>query len=506
MTGRDSVLWLLAMCSLGTAAWRGNTQPKLITLLGSDNNVHRFTGNDTHPDHFRLIVQDEQNLLVGGRNLVHNLTLADLTEIQKLAWVSPDNDRTMCSMKGRDFEQCQNYIRVLTKISTGRFLICGTNAYKPVCREYASQPSGYLMEREWSGRGSCPYGPNVNSTAVFVDGELYSGTYADFAGFDPLIFREPLRTAQFDSNTFNHPIDFVNSFAHGDYVYFFFREGAVECTNCGNTIYSRVARVCKSDKESTSNVIEGRYGAESAEIVYAVFNALNNGSAVCAFRLQDISKAFDGPFAGATEKVPDPRPGKCVNDSRAMPSVTRNFIQKHPRMEQSVDSFFGRPIVTQVTSNYRFTQIAVDPQVKTPGGKAYDVLFIGTDNGKVIKAVNAESADNPKKVNTVVIEEIQVFPPAVAITSLKIVRHESLTKPRLIVVSNSEIQSIKLHRCDSNILVNNSCSGCVGLQDPHCAWDKQAQKCVTKNSATRWNGENSFYQSIATGLHGSCPI
>ena len=38
--------------------------------------------------------------------------------------------------------------------------------------------------------------------------------------------------------------------------------------------------------------------------------------------------------------------------------------------------------------SYRFTQIAVDPQVKTPGGKTYDVLFIGTDNGKVIKAVN----------------------------------------------------------------------------------------------------------------------
>jgi hypothetical protein len=29
-------------------------------------------------------------------------------------------------------------------------------------------------------------------------------------------------------------------------------------------------------------------------------------------------------------------------------------------------------------SSYRFTQIAVDPQIKTPGGKAYDVLFIGT--------------------------------------------------------------------------------------------------------------------------------
>lgn len=33
--------------------------------------------------------------------------------------------------------------------------------------------------------------------------------------------------------------------------------------------------------------------------------------------------------------------------------------------------------------SYRFTQIAVDPQVKVPGGKSYDVLFIGTGNGTV---------------------------------------------------------------------------------------------------------------------------
>lgn len=46
---------------------------------------------------------------------------------------------------------------------------------------------------------------------------------------------------------------------------------------------------------------------------------------------------------------------------------------------------FERPHfkVNLCCSSYRFTQIAVDPQVKTPGGKAYDVLFIGT--GKFLK-------------------------------------------------------------------------------------------------------------------------
>ena len=71
-------------------------------------------------------------------------------------------------------------------------------------------------------------------------------------------------------------------------------------------------------------------------------------------------------------------------------------------------------------TSYRFTQITVDPQVKTPGGKTYDVLFIGTDNGKVIKAINAESADSHERVNPVVIEEIQAFPMTVPVRGIKV--------------------------------------------------------------------------------------
>lgn len=41
--------------------------------------------------------------------------------------------------------------------------------------------------------------------------------------------------------------NFVGSYDIGDYVYFFFRETAVEYINCGKNVYSRVARVCKKD-------------------------------------------------------------------------------------------------------------------------------------------------------------------------------------------------------------------------------------------------------------------
>ena len=47
-------------------------------------------------------------------------------------------------------------------------------------------------------------------------------------GVDPIIYRDPLplRTPQFDSTYLNNP-SFVGSFAHQDFVYFFFREGKI---------------------------------------------------------------------------------------------------------------------------------------------------------------------------------------------------------------------------------------------------------------------------------------
>lgn len=45
---------------------------------------------------------------------------------------------------------------------------------------------------------------------------------------------------------FSEP-DFVGSYDIGQYVFFFFRETAVEYINCGKSIFSRVARVCKKD-------------------------------------------------------------------------------------------------------------------------------------------------------------------------------------------------------------------------------------------------------------------
>lgn len=69
---------------------------------------------------------------------------------------------------------------------------------------------------------------------------------------DPIIYREPLQTEQYNSMSLNGTWnwekglfvfyklcmlvaapDFVSSMSQGDFVYFFFRETAVEYINCG---------------------------------------------------------------------------------------------------------------------------------------------------------------------------------------------------------------------------------------------------------------------------------
>ena len=73
-----------------------------------------------------------------------------------------------------------------------------------------------------------------------------------------------------------------------------------------------------------------------------------------------------------------------------------------------VPPFFGSPVLIRTGLVSRFTSIAVDPQVGTTEGKTYDVLFVGTTRGRVIKAINAQSADSRDGVDTVIIEELQV--------------------------------------------------------------------------------------------------
>lgn len=165
--------------------------------------------------------------------------------------------------------------------------------------------------------------------------------------------------------------------------------------------------------------------------------------------------------------------------------------------------------------------------IQNQGWKIIDI----SESGKIIKTVNAASADSNKKVNSVVIEEINIISNNETIRNLEIVRtmqfgeclliltqiatlfikylkftdnskDGSFDDGKLIIVTSSQVIAIKLHRCDDDKIT--SCSECVAMQDPYCAWDKIVGKCRS-HGAPRWLEENYFYQNVATGQHAACP-
>ena len=73
-------------------------------------------------------------------------------------------------------------------------------------------------------------------------------------------------------------------------------------------------------------------------------------------------------------------------------------------------------------------------------------VLLFSDDGKVIKSVNAGTGS---QIVPVTIEEIQVFEPGTPVVSVKVYRNSNkrTSDPKLIVMSRDEVRSILLNRC-----------------------------------------------------------
>lgn len=395
-----------------------------------------------------------------------------------------------------------------------------------------------------------PYSPNQNNTYIFTSdlNELYTATTVGFAGSQQLIYRQRLLSAPPSSYTGISPqtlrtesrydilnqASFVNTMEYNGYVLFFFREQAVENQNC-KSMYSRVARVCKNDKggshsyndrfssflktrlncsmpgefpfyfdeiQATSNIIDGIYGNDKDSLIYTVMTTNDNaidGSAVCVYSMNSILAGFEGRFKNQRDaqsvwrpldesELPKTmgRPGQCVDDSRTLPMASVNFVLKNPLMHGVINPIHDAPLLVHTGSNYKFTSIAVDPQVETMSGKIYDIMFIGTDNGQVLKVINAGSTIDENQ--PIVVSEQQVLPLGTRIKELKI----SQATQTLVIIADDYIKVIPLHNCTAL----SQCSQCIGSRDPYCVWDNLNRECIFYNKTAMSKSTQIYVESI----------
>lgn len=485
--------------------------------------------------YYRTFYMDRKReiLFVGGMDKVFRLNLANInrTKCNDRSLSANPSVVSICVYKGkREDYECRNHIKVIQPIGDGtKLYVCGTNAQNPRDLEiYSSNltevPKDQLTLRDVGrGIGKCPFDPDDNSTAVWVErgnpGDmpgLYSGTVAEFTKADTVIFRSALfnrttheqseffmRTLKYDSMWLDKP-NFVGSFDIGDHVFFFFRESAVEYINCGKVIYSRVARVCKKDtggknilthnwatflKARLNCSLPGEYPFYFNEIqavykfpdddssFYAVFTTSlhggPHGSAVCSFRLSDIQGAFGGKFKEQktsssawlpvlTSQVPEPRPGLCVNSTKTLPDAVLNFLRTHTLMDSAVpQSGGGRPVFYR--ENVVFLSLAVHKV--DVDGVDYLVYYAGTRDGLVYKIVEWKDRSGQSFSNLVDIFEASPGEPVRTIDISS--EHKSVY-----LGADDGVRQVNLHLCRGRHL---SCLRCV--RDPYCGWDRAHHEC-----------------------------
>ncbi|XP_061642322.1 semaphorin-3D-like isoform X2 [Phyllopteryx taeniolatus] len=393
-----------------------------------------------------------------------------------------------------------------------------------------------------SGQGKCPYSPEEPFAARLSDGDVYAATSVDFMGTNAAIFRTSvgaagrhLRTEAYDRNWLNVP-EFVASFAiadthnsDDDKIYFFFREVAAEAEQWDKKIYSRVARVCKNDVGGRRSLInrwttflkarlvcsvpgpsgvhthfdrlEDVFVLETKDrqnpVLYGLFttsSALFGGSAVCAFSMASVRAAFNGPYAHRDGpdhrwveykgRIPYPRPGACPSETydalhestQDFPDEVVSFMRRHQLMWEAVLPAGGRPIFTRVNASHLLTSLVVD-RPDTEDGRTV-VLFLGTDDGKVLKVVTSETEE-------IVLEELNVFQSGAAIRSMKI----SSKKQQLYVSSEGGVSQLAFHRCH----LYADCSECRLSRDPYCAWDGQTCSPYFAYGNGRARGQDPVY-------------
>ncbi|XP_032337158.1 semaphorin-6D isoform X7 [Camelus ferus] len=492
----------------------------------------RPSGNESqHRLDFQLMLKIQDTLYIAGRDQVYTVNLDEIpkTEVipnKKLTWRSRQQDRENCAMKGKHKDECHNFIKVFVPRNDEMVFVCGTNAFNPMCRYYRLNTLEYDGE-EISGLARCPFDARQTNVALFADGKLYSATVADFLASDAVIYRSmgdgsALRTIKYDSKWIKEP-HFLHAIEYGNYVYFFFREIAVEHNNLGKAVYSRVARICKNDMGGSQRVLEKHWTSflkarlncsvpgdsffyfdvlqsitdiiqiNGVPTVVGVFTTQLNsipGSAVCAFSMDDIEKVFKGRFkeqktpdsvwtAVPEDKVPKPRPGCCAKHGLAeayktsidFPDETLSFIKSHPLMDSAVPPIADEPWFTKTRIRYRLTAIAVDHAAGPH--QNYTVIFVGSEAGVVLKVLAKTS---PFSLNdSVLLEEIEAYNHAKCsaeneedrkVISLQLDKDHHA----LYVAFSSCVIRIPLSRCERY----GSCKKtCIASRDPYCGWLSQ---------------------------------
>ncbi|XP_061796844.1 semaphorin-4G-like [Nerophis lumbriciformis] len=518
--------------------------PRVTVLSSSLHGCRRFRTSVVNYSAMLLEAEGEQRLYVGARGAVFALDASDISAASALTieWEASPEQKRQCLLKGKDNKtECFNHIRFLQRFNSTHLYMCGTHAFSPMCAYIDAER--FVMSSPEEGRDKCPYGPKTGYTGIIVDQEMYTASQYEFRSFPDIRRNSPsptLKTEDAPTRWLNEAsfvgsalvresLSSSSSVGDDDKIYYFFTEGSLEQTSTStHGRVARVARICKGDRggrltlqKRWTSFLKARLTCSLPEYDF-YFNELRSvfvmpgdtprdtlfygvfglgwknikASALCRFSLSDVQEAFQGPYMENqdsnwkeyTGKIPDLRPGTCISDalrakginmSTSLPDDVLNFVRRHPLMSRHVQALDRRPLLFRRTTDY--THLAVNA-VQGLDGQKYHVLYMGTDEGWLHKAVHVEGQLH-------IIEELQLFEEPQPVDNVLI----SAKQMSVYIGSPSGVVQLPLSNCRRYA----SCYDCIFARDPHCAWS--GTHCV---DIVAYSDRSTLIQDIQQGNRG----
>ncbi|XP_055075481.2 semaphorin-4A [Misgurnus anguillicaudatus] len=515
-----SIWFCLSLLPIFSTCW-AHVIPRVSFPLGSPGrSLAVFTSPDVSNSTTLLLSNDEGTLFVGARDAVMSIDVSQtgtMTMKEKIDWSPPNSDLKACSMKGNQEADCHNFVRVLQVLNSTHMYACGTFAFNPRCIYIISKTFSVATgpsNKPEEGRGRCPYDPYQRNTAIAVDGELYTGTVADYRGIRPVISRHLSEGSHVDLKLDDTPgwledPTFISStyIPSEEKVYFFFRETGNEYDFIDKFTVSRIAQVCTSDvggqrtlqkrwttfakaqlrcqaaQELPYNILQDivsvpapEGASEDETLFFGIFGSqwrVNAGrSAICAFTLRNIKEVFAGNYKYLNrdaqkwttrvvqEKIANP--GECGLHNAS--DNTLRFVKENFLADESVPP--ANKGLTLVSPDQSYRNIAAQ-RVRGARGKVYTVLYLLTDSGYLHKAVILEKGAH-------IIEEIQVYHQPQPVTNLLL----SISRGAVLIGYAEGVVSVPVSNCSYYW----SCAECILARDPFCGWDPAMKVCTDATS------------------------
>ncbi|CAL8288318.1 unnamed protein product [Merluccius merluccius] len=529
------LLWALLGAPLHPASGSRVGPPRRsFRLDSSDRGLVHFIQPDIHNTTTLLLSNDGSTLYVGARNVILSLDVSKpdvITLKNKRDWSPSEEDIRACRNKQKDATECPNFVRVLQPKNSSHLYACGSYAYNP--RDAILDSQTLTLTTVSKGEGRCPFNPFERSTAMTIDGELFTGTTMDFKGANPVISRHFSRDRRPDIRQdsagylLDEPTFISSSFDKKEgKLYFFFTEVLNEFHYTMDLKGTRLAQVCKDDvggqrilqKKWTSfaksllhcqqgfDILQDMFTLQPSEgdsseetVFYGVFTSQwslgSESSAVCGFKMKDIRGLFSGQYktfdtvkhqwsTSGTERT---NQGKCGlwNATDVVLEVVKKSFLSHVHVRGADTPL----MISSGPNGVRYSRlVAVTTQAANE--KQYTVLFLLTETGFLHKVVLLGRS-------SWIVEAIQVFTEPQLVKSLLLSSSKDVENGNVLMCPQSITPPTEV-QTDLNEVVTLPCARPSDLATLHWTSGHDRRPLPQKYFLQRPDGSLSFLASAVT--------